>query len=151
MSSIPHFVYPLSTFTFYTSIKGRDAHLCLFYITSRISFQPHHTPFSTTQHLLYVLLVVQTALPAIHYNPATIPSPSTCRGRPPCLPEQQLTTTANKQQQNNLPSIAGRHGGLPLHEEGAVSMKEPRGVTSLERYSVPLGGRQGGFRRRQGG
>ena len=77
---------------------------------------------------------------------ATVPSPSTCRGSPPCLPEQQLTTTTNKQQQNNLPSIAGRHGGLPLHEEGDISVKEPRGgLQASEGIVSPSGDDRGAF------
>ena len=136
-------LYTPSTHPFYKSIKGRDSHLCLFYLSSNITSQPHHSPFSTIQHQLIVLLAVQIAF---HRKPATIPSPSTCRGRPPCLPEQQLTTTANKQRQNNLPSIAGRHGSLPLHEEGAVSVKEPRwGLQASEGIVSPSGDDRGAF------
>ena len=83
---------------------------------------------------------------------ATVPSPSTCRGRPPCLPEQQLTTTTNKQQQNNLPSIAGRHGGLPLHEEGDVSMKRAAwGLHASKGIVSPSGDERGAFGGRKGG
>ena len=77
MSSMCHLLptlYTPSTHPFYTSIKGRDSHLCLFYISSRITSQPQHTHLLPPQHLLYVLLVVQTTLPSFHRKPATIPS-----------------------------------------------------------------------------